>query len=79
MQSLRNLFSSKKFITSLGAIVAILMMKLSAKAGFVLDHTTADEIATLVCVVASTYVLAQGIADNGKEAAKIKAEAEKQQ
>lgn len=75
MELLGSLLTSKKFVASLGAVVAVAAMKLAGKFGVVLDQATADEISKAVCVLVSTYVVAQGIADHGKEAAKINAAA----
>jgi len=76
-EMLTELTTSKKFMASFGAVVAVFAMNVAAKAGFVLDKATADEISKFICMSVSTYVVAQGLADHGKEAAKIKAQAEK--
>ena len=63
MAVLKALFSSKKFVAMLVGIVATLL----AKIGLDVDDAT---VTKLVGVVVS-FILGQGIADHGKEAAKI--------
>lgn len=57
------LFKSKKFV---GMIVGMIVA-LAAKVGLEVD----DETVTKLVMLAASYVLGQGIADHGKEAALI--------
>lgn len=74
-QMLSQLVASKKFMASVGAVVAVIGTKVAGKFGLVLDPATADEISKIICVMAAVYVGAQGIADHGKEAVKLAVEA----
>lgn len=65
MDILRDMLSSKKFIAMLVGIV----VTLTAKVGFDID----DETATMIVGLVASYVLGQGIADNGKSKALIDA------
>ena len=69
MNLVKDLFASKKFIAMLVGII----VTLGAKICFDVDQETAAMIAGIV----GAYILGQGISDNGKEAAKIDAEAAK--
>lgn len=62
-QVIRDLLASKKFLVSL---VGVLVWAL-AKVGFSVD----SDALLLVLSPFYAYVLAQGIADHGKEAAKV--------
>lgn len=73
--TLGEMFESKKFIASVAALIAVVGAKICGKFGFVFDPATANELATIICVGASSYVVAQGIADHGKSAAQINADA----
>lgn len=75
MTVLADLFSSKKFLASFSGAILVLVLKVSGKAGIVLDPATAGEIANLVAVLVAAYVVGQGQADHGKEAAQITADA----
>lgn len=65
MEKLKALFLSKKFLT----MIAGLLVALAARKGLNLDET---EVAGILALFIS-YILAQGQADKGKEAAKIDA------
>lgn len=62
---LKALFSSKKFLALLVSLLVIAGVKLG------LDEETATFIADRVVVLGSGYLLGQGIADHGKERAKV--------
>lgn len=63
---LAELFTSKKFVATVaGGVVA-----LCAKLGF----AASNELVLGILGLVGTYVLGQGIADNGKSAAKVNAE-----
>ena len=72
---LSDLLSSKKFVASVGAVVAVVCTKVAGKFGIVIDPVIADELTKVICIMAVTYVGAQGIADHGKEAVKVAVEA----
>lgn len=61
----KDLLSSKKFIVMLVAVV----MAVASKLGLDLDR----ELVNQILGMAAAYVVGQGIADHGKEAAKVKA------
>lgn len=67
MEALRGLFGSKKF---LGAIVGVIVA-LGARYGLNLD----PEIVALIVGLFAAAIIGQGVADHGKEAAKINAAA----
>lgn len=67
-QMLTNLLTSRKAI----AAVVALIVAIAAKYGLNLD----PELVRLVVGVIGVYILAQGIADSGKEGAKIAAAAQ---
>ena len=71
-ETINQLVTSKKFIATVGAVVAIICTKVAGKFDIVIDSTTANHIAETICFLVAVYVGAQGIADHGKEAAKIK-------
>jgi hypothetical protein len=62
-----DLFTSKKFLVMLAAIV----MAIASKLGLNLD----PDLVNQVLAMAAAYILGQGIADRGKEAAKVEAAA----
>jgi hypothetical protein len=61
----KNLLGSKKFVAMIVGVISMLV----AKIGWDVD----DETITKVVALVASYVVGQGIADNGKEAAKVKA------
>lgn len=63
MNVLRDLLSSKKFMVFLASALVLL----ASKIGLDLDEGSVDRFLAL----AASYILGQGIADKGKEAAKI--------
>ena len=65
MNVLKDLFQSKKFLASLAAAITVFIAKY-----FEIDNETA----ALIIAPFLTYILGQGLADNGKEARLIKAE-----
>lgn len=65
--TLIDLFTSKKFIAALAAIIVYI----AGRFGFNVDPATLDRILAALLV----YVGAQGIADNGKSAAQVSAAA----
>lgn len=68
MDLVRALFASKKFIAAIiGIVVAV-----GARYGLNLDPDLVREIVLILIA----YILAQGVADHGKDAAKINAAVE---
>ena len=67
MTTIRDLFSSKKYLMMLTGVIVLL----GAKFGLQLDN---ELIAAILAVIAVT-IGAQGVADQGKEAARIAAAA----
>lgn len=65
-----TLLSSKKF---LALLVTLLVLVATRKLG--LDEATATELAREIVALAAAYMVGQGVADHGKEAAKVEAEA----
>jgi hypothetical protein len=65
MKILRNLFSSKKFVVLIAAAIAYVASRFS----FNLEQSDCLAFVGL----AASYILGQGMADNGKEKAKIEA------
>lgn len=63
-ESLKQLLTSKK---SLAAIVGVLMVA-AQKTGVIIDEDTLYQLLAVI----GTYILGQGIADAGKEAAQVK-------
>jgi uncharacterized membrane protein (DUF441 family) len=66
MDVLADLFKSKKFVAMLAGLIATLV----AKIGWELDEATITQIVALV----ATYIAGQGLADLGKEKAKVEVE-----
>lgn len=64
-QAVIDLFSSKKFI----AMLVTAAVAIGAKLGFDLD----SEMVALIVGLGATYITSQGLADHGKEAARIHA------
>lgn len=74
--ALKDMLGSKKFLASLAGIVAVLLIRVAGHFGIALDDATAASVADRVVLLVGTYVGGQAIADHGKEAAAVKAEAE---
>jgi len=64
MQVFKDLLQSKKFITAIIGVIAVI-----AAEGFGVELNT-ETLASITFMI-SGYVLGQGIADNGKERAKL--------
>jgi len=67
MDLLKELFSSKKFVVMLAAMI----VAVASKAGLALNPDLINQILAL----AGVFILGQGVADHGKEAAKVSAAA----
>ncbi len=66
-QAFRDMFASKKFLVALTAV----LVAIGAKVGLNVGN---DVLLPVVALVAS-YIVGQGIADSGKEKAKVDAKA----
>lgn len=64
----KTLLSSKKFWALITGMLSLYLVML-----FGFDESYAMEIATRITAMVSAYILAQGVADHGKEKAKIEA------
>jgi hypothetical protein len=67
---MKTILKSKKFLSSVAAILFVLS---PASAG--LDEATILQVVSLV----AAYIVGQGIADNGKEAARVQSQAQTDQ
>lgn len=70
-RTLVALFGSKKF---LALLTTLIVLALTRKLG--LDEPAATELGREIVAVASAYMVGQGVADHGKERARVEAEAE---
>ena len=61
---MKDLFKQKKFRVALGGAVSVLLAALGLPVGI------AEPVAQLLTLVTASYVVGQGLADLGKEAAK---------
>ena len=66
--ALKGIFSSKKAL----ALIAGGIVALTAKFGW----NVSNEVVMTILGFVGTYIIGQGIADNGKEAAKVTADAD---
>ena len=65
MKVIKELFGSKKFLALLAGLVAVLLKAFGVPIG--------EEALLPVLGLIATYIVGQGVADNGKEAAKVAA------
>jgi hypothetical protein len=64
-----QLIQSKKFISALAGLITIVLIHvIKATTGIEVDEIS---LTTLITAVISAYLVGQGIADSGKEAARI--------
>lgn len=70
-----ELLASKKFLGMLVGLAATAVLGLSNKFNLGISEDQAAAVATKALGVVSAYLLGQGLADHGKEAAAISAEA----
>ena len=70
-EALLGLFGSKKALMALGGSAAATLVTIAGKYGVMLDPAGAEKLVLVILGIVSAYVLGQGIADRGKEAAKI--------
>jgi hypothetical protein len=64
---MKDLLKSKKFKTAVIGGLCVLVIKVAALKGIVLDEATGKALSEMVFGLASAYILAQGAADFGKE------------
>jgi hypothetical protein len=69
-----ELLHSKKFLVGVSSAIAVVLVRLAGKAGLgdVIDEQLANEIAMAILTIASVTIFGQGLADVGKEAAKVR-------
>lgn len=72
--TLRELLDSKKFVTSFTAAMASMLVAYAGKKGIVLDNDLASEFIKIMLGGAGLFVASQGVADHGKERAKVEAD-----
>ena len=65
-QALKDMFASKKFLVAITAV----LVSVGAKVGL----NVANDVLLPVVVLVASYIVGQGIADAGKEKAKIEGE-----
>ena len=69
MELVKGLLGSKKFVATMIGVAVTIAINLG------LDPVLAKEIVPVVMTLIASYVVGQGIADHGKEAAKVHAAA----
>lgn len=67
------LLGSKKFVAFLVSLVVMLVTAISGKFGLGITDEQANDLSLKVVGLASSYLVGQGIADHGKEAARVQA------
>lgn len=71
LEALKGLFGSKKALAAMGGTVAATLVTLAGKHGVALDPAGAEKLVMVILGIVCAYVLGQGVADWGKEAAKV--------
>lgn len=66
-----ELLDSKKFMASLAGMISVILVTLAGHFHLGLDPSVSDTLATKMLGFVAIYVGAQGVADHGKERAKI--------
>jgi len=74
-EALKGLFGSKKALAGIAGAATTALLLLAQKHGYGLDPEATKLLIGAVLGLAGTYVLGQGVADWGKEAAKVQAAA----
>jgi hypothetical protein len=69
--TLAELLDSKKFMASLAGMIAAVLVTVLGHFHLALDPAAADVLSSKIIALVGTYVVGQGIADHGKERAKI--------
>ncbi len=72
---LTELLTSKKVVAAVSGVLTVVLAKVAGKFGFVLDVETANQVSMLVSGITSAYLIGQGLASHGVEAAKLTADA----
>ena len=70
-EALKGLFGSKKALTGMAAVATSALLLLAQKHGYGLDPASTKLLIGAVLGLAGTFIVGQGVADWGKEAAKI--------
>ena len=74
-EALAGLFSSKKALAAMAGTVASTLVMVAAKHGYGLDPAAAEKLVQVILGIVAAYVVGQGVADWGKEGAKVQAAA----
>lgn len=74
-EALKGLFGSKKALATMAGTVTSALVMVAAKQGWGLDPAAAESLVKVILGLVAAYVLGQGVADWGKEAAKVQAAA----
>ena len=69
--ALAGLFGSKKALTGMAAVATSALLLLAQKHGYGLDPAATKLLIAGVLGLAGTFIVGQGVADWGKEAAKV--------
>jgi hypothetical protein len=75
MEALKGALGSKKALAAMGGTVASTLVTMAGKYGVLLDPAGAEKLVMVILGIVAAYVLGQGVADWGKEAAKVQAAA----
>jgi hypothetical protein len=73
-QALVDLLSSKKAIVTLAGVLTTVLLHVAGRLHVALEPDDANALSLKVMGMVSAYVLGQGLADHGKEAARIAAD-----
>lgn len=74
-EALTGLFGSKKALAAMAGTVTSTLVLMAAKHGYGLDPAAAETLVKVILGIVGAYVLGQGVADWGKEGAKVQAAA----
>jgi uncharacterized membrane protein YeaQ/YmgE (transglycosylase-associated protein family) len=70
-KALVDMFGSKKALAAMAGTVASALVLLAGKQGYALDAAAAQSLVQVILGLVGAYVLGQGVADLGKEKAKL--------
>lgn len=74
-EALAGLFGSKKALAAMAGTVAATLVTVAGKQGWALDPAAAESLVKVILGLVGAYVLGQGVADWGKEKAKVESAA----
>jgi len=74
-EALKGLFGSKKALAAMGGAAASALIMLAAKHGYGLDPAATATLVQAILGLAGLFIVGQGIADVGKEKAKVESAA----